>query len=702
MFRGRITLSKLLAANLLMALCILVCFVILSVVSDRRIHTEQRNHQQALLEHTAGKLEDETLRFFRLGTRLKADSSVGLLLNAGILKNSEFSDAVNKVMNKLDMVKSSFSCVDSIYVYVVANDKAYANNGLLISQDTTSLWFDQFLLPGEHLPDLANVQETYYIYQNFALYCVPVSNRGCIVLQINLQSFLDLGTFRLDFPGHQLIILDQKGRFFASSYPASLLAETQPMDFSSLADGDRLTLADTENKVLRLDNVGNDRFSLLLLCDENAAVYGNRLRFTLLFCLLGGLLALDGLVILINVASHRSMKKLALKYGAPDGEDNAQYIDRILENYADSSSLLSERMRQALDVQTQTLLTYLLHHAESPSAPVQDSFNRKYGRYFVLMIASETDSGEPNTPAISLAEAILGIKSIRESDNLSVFILEEDWTRGELAAELKNRLSREAFGVPVWGSMSEWFSGAAQVHDAFEQAMARLMALPACPAEPVCLVWEETAPCSRESGISLKQQNDLTNHTLGGITDVRVLESLLLDSGHASLAAMKRNRDSLTNLCRTICASASLPIPSALSRAAESAHLNCAYSLNWLCESYRAISANYSPEKNDMSERVMEYLNSHYQENLTLESIADAMYLSPQYLSKLFKKVCGINLFTYLSELRVKKAAALLTDKGDIRIADVAMQVGFNNTTTFTRQFKAHFGMTPEQYRRSV
>ena len=98
---------------------------------------------------------------------------------------------------------------------------------------------------------------------------------------------------------------------------------------------------------------------------------------------------------------------------------------------------------------------------------------------------------------------------------------------------------------------------------------------------------------------------------------------------------------------------------------------------------------------------IEEYINNHYSEDLSLESIAEKFYISTFHLSHLFKKETGYNFKQYLMRMRIGEAQRILlhTDK---RVADIAEMVGYEDASYFSRAFMKETGMTPREYRRYV
>ena len=97
---------------------------------------------------------------------------------------------------------------------------------------------------------------------------------------------------------------------------------------------------------------------------------------------------------------------------------------------------------------------------------------------------------------------------------------------------------------------------------------------------------------------------------------------------------------------------------------------------------------------------VLEYINEHCRD-ATLERAAERVYLSPAYLSRNFKEKSGEGFSEAALRNRMEKAKSLLADI-QYRSYDVAYFVGYDNPKNFGRAFKAYYGITPMEYRKSI
>jgi AraC-like DNA-binding protein/ligand-binding sensor protein len=96
--------------------------------------------------------------------------------------------------------------------------------------------------------------------------------------------------------------------------------------------------------------------------------------------------------------------------------------------------------------------------------------------------------------------------------------------------------------------------------------------------------------------------------------------------------------------------------------------------------------------------KAKEFIMTHQAEELTLAQVAKAVNTSTFYFCKMFKRVTGLNFTDYVSRLRVERARNLLLNK-NLRVSEIAYEVGFQSLTHFNRVFKRILGMSPTGYR---
>lgn len=125
--------------------------------------------------------------------------------------------------------------------------------------------------------------------------------------------------------------------------------------------------------------------------------------------------------------------------------------------------------------------------------------------------------------------------------------------------------------------------------------------------------------------------------------------------------------------------------------------------LDQFLESYQGILEKLMTENSlqlghDVVIQLREYLQTHFAEDISLQSLADEFHMSKAYISRVFKSEMGDNLFSYLNILRVEKSKQMLKGTG-LKIYEIAAAVGYKSTVSFNYAFNRIVGESPSQYR---
>ena len=109
-----------------------------------------------------------------------------------------------------------------------------------------------------------------------------------------------------------------------------------------------------------------------------------------------------------------------------------------------------------------------------------------------------------------------------------------------------------------------------------------------------------------------------------------------------------------------------------------------------------------SPNKKHVVKQIISFFDKHYQEKISLDQIAQNMYLSTFYISKIFKNETGDTPINYLIRLRMEKAGEIIKSDATLSVQDIASMVGYDDVYHFSKLFKKHFGTAPSRYRSSI
>lgn len=107
-----------------------------------------------------------------------------------------------------------------------------------------------------------------------------------------------------------------------------------------------------------------------------------------------------------------------------------------------------------------------------------------------------------------------------------------------------------------------------------------------------------------------------------------------------------------------------------------------------------------SVEKIDIGNKAIDYIKQNYtNSDLNVQQVADNLFISRSYLTKLIKGKTGNNFTDYLNKLRIDTSINFLLDNKDLSIKEIAEKVGYNSQHYFSRAFKNYTGLSPIQYK---
>lgn len=107
--------------------------------------------------------------------------------------------------------------------------------------------------------------------------------------------------------------------------------------------------------------------------------------------------------------------------------------------------------------------------------------------------------------------------------------------------------------------------------------------------------------------------------------------------------------------------------------------------------------SKYSP----IVKQALMFINLNISSNLTVKKVAQEVSLSPDYLTRLFKKELGVNIITYINRKRIHTSLELLKNT-NLSIEEIGDLIGLSNTSYFYTMFKREIGVSPKQYRNSL
>lgn len=113
----------------------------------------------------------------------------------------------------------------------------------------------------------------------------------------------------------------------------------------------------------------------------------------------------------------------------------------------------------------------------------------------------------------------------------------------------------------------------------------------------------------------------------------------------------------------------------------------------------RILSLTAQPEKPDTKYEILQFIRENYgRPDLCLSLLADTFRLSEAYVSRLVKAQTGYSYSEYVEDIRMKRATELLAET-NLTIAEIALQLGYDNQSTFFKAFKRRYHVPPSSFR---
>ena len=100
-------------------------------------------------------------------------------------------------------------------------------------------------------------------------------------------------------------------------------------------------------------------------------------------------------------------------------------------------------------------------------------------------------------------------------------------------------------------------------------------------------------------------------------------------------------------------------------------------------------------------QNIEKYIEENLDKKLSLTDIAESIHMNKSYISRMFKEKAGENLFDYINKRKIEKAKQLIKNN-ELRMYEIALNVGMEDTAYFSRDFKKYEGISPSEYQKEL
>ena len=678
----KIRASVVLWLNIAVGLVLIVVFSVSTLTVSARLSAESDARIRRTLGHFRDVFEQETFGIRDMVFLCKSETAFVRTVNSRTSDWADISEYVTQTIHTLSIMQNAYDYVDGVYLYAPSVNRMIGGNGTIdIDYYEYIEWIQKRLSSSERFDSPFELKEGWNSFRNLAIYTATVPVSGRLLVLVRPEQLAGLEGFDALYPGQHMVVLDSEGGYFASSL--SEMDETlRALDWTD-AQGGRVSL---EGEVYHMERLESAQFSYLLLTniDTYEREYRRIAALSVGLCAAG--LTLLIALMLVNSSFSQAISRSFGLWRRCDDSEIDQIARMMLENDQFRRRELEDMMRLLLEDRQDGV-------PERMAALVSESF----GSYTAVCLAVQAADGaleESQMDAlIQFVEDNVNSCGVRSGD-CRVYFLAEVQPGASIEQTVQQYFDTLSGDLCVYMGLSGIYTNPHAVQAAMRQAQRRML----CALVPA-------------NGRRYAFSRSETAHA--GVFDeamaAEAAEKIMDGDGDAAAALLRETIEEKSVRLYALRGWASMLRAQIVSRGGViEDETDDFYHPDYVVRKIasgmkieeRAPEAPAEPVHDEFRERVLAYMKAHYTEDITLESVAERFHVTAVHLSRWFKKANDINFSTYLSALRMNRACELLHDNPDMKIADLSLSVGIQNSATLTRQFKSFTGITPEQFRR--
>lgn len=684
---------QVLYVNLCFSLIFLLFFGASNLYTYSKSRKEDQKHSQQVMETMVENIQTELIRLETFAEICLEDRSFILALSDK-LSVKEFTEYGSEVSEKLLMIRYALPYADNIYAYSKNSQKAIMTQQSIMKKDAfVSQLGEDLKIPEAEIPEFGELPNGFHRVGKTYFYVYQCYNFGTLLIQINSEKFCRMSGSDSVLQDYEIVVLNEQGEGFAGN--SRYVRELRKMQ------GERAKIEDC--RIYHRSMTNGFQFYLLEKNSKSEELQKNNL----LIYLVAGFLVFVSCILLIglNISVYRPLQKIARKYmKTGESENEISLLHGKLEEMAVENTRMQNQISTNAQMQMDIEINYAIYSKRKLSDRLAARLKEEYGEYRIMAVAMQDQKGggeEKFSEVDDFFTDSLESKAFIRNRFLHMYLISAVHEKSEILASVDQYFEKIKPNMQVFVGISDVSKEFSEIYKVYKQCYDRMLS-------NEISVERRYAVASGSGGkrvpgkISLEIMNTVTKNTLNGKPeDIKeIFERIFFENGGVTLGDSISYYSQLAELFITMLHQNQ----TVLEEEKYSSLLNTpmyhpVYMYYTLLEAYKEFNASAFQKTASLKYEIVDYIDQHYMEVLSLDSISSVFGITSVYLSSWFKKNIGINLSVYICNVRMEAAEKILLEERGIKVADVAEKVGVSNASTFIRQFKNHFGCTPDQYR---
>lgn len=687
--------SQVLYVNIILSIIFILVFIISYSRVEKKIEYQNSNQATVVLETLS---ENFQLNFNNLSLFLEQCQRDGSFIMAlsDKLTIKEFIEYGKRSAEKLELIRHAFPYAEGVFAYSKNNEKFITHLSKIWQKD---LFYEEISkytkLEVEDMPVFENLENGFYIIGDSFFYVYQYYNYGCIIIQIDAEKFCLVGEVGSVQNNYEIVVCNNQNEYLAGTIEEEQFIE--------------VFMESGENYRIHTQRMNNG-FEFILI--EKTSILAQMWDNGWKIYIVGSCILFLACVLLIylNTVIYRPLRLITEKYIQNDRKTNELYL---IHNKIDEILLANKVLKTKNEQGELNIIMIELSHALSTGCKLPEEMKQRlenlFEKYRLMILAIQDRQGrgehvfeQVNNYFVDQVEC----KILVLNQFLHVYIISADYGMDIITKHIDSCFAECASDMMAFVGISDIAEGFEEIHEIYNQCYCRMMNANIPFGKTYTIVSDGNQKKSKiPDKISMENINTIVNNTVNGnFKNIQmILEKLFYGDKANTLQNYISYYVQLKEILITLINNNvdKTQIEQFSIKNGEVVY-NITYMYNILVENYEKLNQILCDSTFDSKYEVVDYIDKHYKDVLSLDSVAEVFGISPVYLSAWFKKNAGINFSQYITKVRMEEARKILLEEECIKVSDVAELVGISSISTFIRQFKNYYGCSPDQYRQTI